>query len=75
MKLDNYILDTSKKIVICYFSAISFISLNCENTGPFKKNPHNWENSGFFFLLMATGLKCASSNEKLISVRTTYCNQ
>ena len=37
MKLDNYILDTSEKIVICYFSAISFISLNCENTGPFKK--------------------------------------
>ena len=62
MKLDNYILDTSKNIVICYFSAISFISL-VRTLDHLKKIPTMRKTQGFFFLLMATGLKHASSDE------------
>ena len=51
IKSDNYILDTQvKKIVMCYFSATSFLSL----VATLDKKKHNKEHSVVSFL-MATG--------------------
>ena len=63
MKLDNYILmDRNKKIVICFFYVISFLSL-VRTQDHFKtKAPLRGKLWGFF-LIMATGLKHVSSNE------------
>ena len=46
-------------IVIRYFSVISILSL-MRTQDHLKKNPHNEKNSGFLFLLRATGLKHTS---------------
>ena len=62
MKLDNYILNTNKKIVICYFSVISFLSL-VRTPDYFEKILTMRKTLGFFSLLMATGFKHASLNE------------